>query len=214
MAALLRPVRVSARLAVSGRRIGLLGGSFNPAHAGHVRISLLALSRLGLDELWWLVSPHNPLKAYDDLADFSVRFAEARHWARHRRLHVSDLEYRSGSSFTADTLAMMRQHYPHARFVWIMGADNLVQIPRWRGWNRIFESVPVAVFDRPSYFLPALFGQAATRYRRWRLPARKAGILATIKPPAWVFLHDWLHPASASSIRADWANDGKGWQNG
>ena len=184
----------------------MLGGSFNPAHAGHVRISLLALSRLGLDELWWLVSPHNPLKEKDDLADFAIRFAEAKYWARHPRLHVSDLELQTGSSFTADTVAIMRRRYPRARFVWIMGADNLVQIPRWRGWDHIFRSLPIAIFDRPSYSLAALCGQAARRYRRWRLPSRQAGILATTKPPAWVFLHDWLHPASASSIRAGGVN--------
>ncbi len=198
---------MSAASATLGRRVGVLGGSFNPAHAGHVRISLLALSRLGLDELWWLVSPHNPLKEKDDLADFAVRFATAKQWARHPRLYVSDLEYHSGSSFTADTLTMMRQRYPRARFVWIMGADNLVQIPHWRGWNHIFQSVPIAVFDRPAYSLAALCGQAAIRYRRWRLPTRQAGVLATMKPPAWVFLHDWLHPASASSIRVDSIND-------
>ena len=185
-----------------GRRIGLLGGSFNPAHEGHLHISRLALRRLRLDQVWWLVSPQNPLKPEDGMAAFAERFASARRVARgDRRITVSDAERRLGTRFTADTLAVLTRRYRRHRFVWIMGADNLVQIPRWQRWTSIFHSVPVAVFARPSYSFRALSAKAARRFRRHRVAARNAGRLAGMTPPAWVFLWTRTHAQSATRIR-------------
>jgi len=192
---------VPGRLA-RGLRIGLLGGSFNPAHSGHLNLSLAALKRLGLDRIWWMVSPQNPLKSDDGMAPFADRLASAEALAGHPRIEVSDIEVRLGTRFTADTLAALVQRFPAHDFVWLMGADNLIQIPAWDRWSRIFHTVPVAVFARPSYSLGALAGPAARRFRRYRLPESEAGRLAGSKPPAWVFCRMRLDPTSATALRA------------
>ncbi len=183
-------------------RIGLLGGSFNPAHAGHRHLSLEAIRHLRLDGVWWLVSPQNPLKPHDGMASLAERLAGARRLARHPKLLVSDLETRLGTIYTADTLRRLTRLFPHVRFVWLMGADNLIQISRWERWHEIFKSVPVAVFARPSYCLKALASVAAHRFDRFRTSERRAVRLAGRNPPRWVFLHTRLHPASATRIRA------------
>ena len=191
-----------ASLAPGARRIGLLGGSFNPAHDGHRHLSLWALRRLGLDAVWWLVSPQNPLKPPKGMASLADRLAGARRAARHPRIRVTDIERALGTRYTADTLEDLRRHFPDARFVWLMGADNLRQIARWRRWPSIFRGVPVAVFDRPSYALGALSGVAARRFAGSRIPERAAATLAGRRPPAWCFLTIPRHPASATRIRA------------
>lgn len=183
-------------------RIGLLGGSFNPAHAGHRHVSLEALKRLGLDEVWWLVSPQNPLKPVAGMAPFRTRLAQAAALARHPRIRVTGIEARLGTRFTADTLESLARRFPAARFVWLMGADNLIQLPRWERWTTILRTVPVAILARSPYSQRAFAGKAARRFAEARLAARQAGILAEAEPPAWVFLHTRLHPASATSIRA------------
>ena len=184
------------------RAIGLLGGSFNPAHGGHLMISLIALKRLRLDEVWWLVSPQNPLKPIDGMAPFAERFATARRVANHRRIKVTDIETRLGTHFTVDTLKELTSRRRGLAFVWLMGADNLVQFPKWEGWKEIFHTVPIAVFDRPTYSLKALSGVAAMRFAHRRIPERAALKLAWQAPPAWVFLHSRLNPVSATEIRA------------
>ncbi|MGE0726040.1 MAG: nicotinate-nucleotide adenylyltransferase [Alphaproteobacteria bacterium] len=195
------PDRIAA-LAPDARRIGLLGGSFNPAHDGHRHLSLWALRRLRLDAIWWLVSPQNPLKAADGMAALGDRLRSARAVARHPRIRVTDLERALGTRYTADTIDALRRRFPAARFVWLMGADNLHQIARWQRWEAIFQAVPVAVFDRPSYALRALSGVAARRFATRRLPERAAATLAGRRPPAWCFLTIPRHPASATRIRA------------
>ena len=185
-----------------GRRIGLLGGSFNPAHAGHRDISLQALARLGLDEVWWLVSPQNPLKPVAGMAPFARRLAEARRVARHPRIKVTDLEARLGTRYTAATLRQLTRRFPANRFVWLMGADNLAQIDRWRAWQQIFHLVPVAVWARPSYCFRALAAKAARRFAGARLPERAGRLLPATDPPAWVFVHGRLNPLSATAIRS------------
>ena len=180
----------------------MLGGSFNPAHEGHRHISLLALKWLGLDELWWLVSPQNPLKPTDGMAPLAERLRGARQMARHRRIKVTDIETRLGTRFTADTLDELRRRFPHYRFVWIVGADNLRQMARWNRWTRIFHTVPVAVFDRPTYAYRALASQAARRFARHRLKLRQARQLAERLPPAWCFIMAARHNASATALRA------------
>ena len=184
---------------IGKRAIGLLGGSFNPAHEGHRMISLIALKRLGLDEVWWLVSPQNPLKPVVGMAPFVERLANARAVAVHRRIKVSDIETRLGTHFTRDTLKRLTQRRRQHDFVWLMGADNLVQFPKWEGWQEIFNTVPIAVFDRPSY---SLAGVAATRFAGFRIPERNASGLLRRKAPSWVFLHSRLNPVSATEIRA------------
>ncbi len=184
------------------RRIGILGGSFNPAHDGHRHISLEALKRLRLDEVWWLVSPQNPLKPQEGMAPFEDRIEKAKSVADHPRIRVTDIEKGFGTTYTAETLARLSRRFPTQRFVWLMGADNLSQISRWSRWTRIFHTVPVAVFDRPSYSLGALSGRAARRFHRERIKESRAGRLADMRPPAWVFLHTPLNATSATALRA------------
>ncbi len=185
-----------------GLVIGLLGGSFNPAHGGHRHLSLEALRRLGLDQVWWLVSPQNPLKSANGMAPLARRLDQARQVARHPRIRVTALEVRLGTVFTAETLTAMSRSFRQVRFVWLMGADNLQQIHRWAAWTRIFRTMPVAVFARPSYCLGALAGRAAHRFARARLPEAQARTLADGAAPRWVFLHIPLNPVSATGIRA------------
>jgi len=192
--------------------VGLLGGSFNPAHDGHRHFSVEAIRRLGLDEVWWLVSPQNPLKSAADMATLETRVAVAQARAAHPRITVTPIEVELGTRFTVDTLAALRRRYPRTRFVWLMGADNLLQIPRWRGWTRIFCMVPVAVFPRRPYSIPALFGTAAQRFARDRVDAGRSRGLPFMKPPAWVFLEGPLHPASATEIRR--RGDASAWTPG
>nr|WP_217807732.1 nicotinate-nucleotide adenylyltransferase [Oceanibacterium hippocampi] len=186
-------------------RIGLLGGSFNPAHDGHRLISLMALRRLGLDQVWWLVSPQNPLKPVAGMAPFRTRVAGARLVARHPRIKVSDLESRFPSRYTADVLpAIARSHRQH-RFVWLMGADNLIQIRHWQRWTEIFEAMPIAVFNRPGYAYRALAGLAAKRFARARLTpsgsTAAARRLVNCRPPAWLFLPEPHCTLSATGLR-------------
>ena len=179
-----------------------MGGSFNPAHSGHLDLSRHAFSNLRLHEVWWLVSPQNPLKAAAGTPRLAARLAAARRLARDPRIRVSDIEARLGTVYTVDSLRALRASYPGLRLVWLMGADNMVQISSWRAWEAIFEEVPVAVFDRPSYAEAALGGVAARRFARHRVDARKATTLADRRAPAWTFLSTPLNPASATAIRA------------
>lgn len=183
------------------QRIGILGGSFNPAHRGHLDISLKALRQLGLDQVWWLVSPQNPLKPADGMAPLAERLSAARRMARDPRIRVTDLEQRLGSRFTAESLKLLRRRFPETRFVWLMGADNLAQIAQWRDWQQIFHLVPIAVFARPSYCFKALAAKAARRFARYRLKEGAGRRLATSEPPAWLFVHGRLNPISATEIR-------------
>lgn len=181
------------------RAIGLLGGSFNPAHDGHRHVARLALKFL--DEVWLLVSPQNPLKPVAGMAPLAERLAEARRvMAGDPRIRVTALEQKLGSRFTFDTINRLKIRFPRVRFVWLMGADNLVQIARWARWNRIFDSVPVAVLARSPYSQRALAAKAARRLAGFRV--KQARGLADRMPPAWTFLHVRLHPASATAIRA------------
>ncbi len=187
---------------LTGPAVGLLGGSFNPAHDGHRYISLLALQRLRLDQVWWLVSPQNPLKPRIEMAPFAERFAGAEAMARDRRIVVSDFEQRIGSTYTADTLDRLTRRFPRHRFVWLMGADCLVEIHRWRRWHDIFRTMPIAVFDRPTYSLRAMAGKAASTYAAQRRGEGLIGRLPGEAPPAWAFVRKMrLHHASASAIR-------------
>jgi nicotinate-nucleotide adenylyltransferase len=183
-------------------RIGLLGGSFNPAHDGHRHVADLARRRLRLDQVWLMVSPGNPLKPTKGMAPFADRLASAAAIADGRRIVATGIEAALGTHYTADTLTVLRRRFPKARFVWLMGADNLEQLPRWDRWTRIARTVPFAVLPRPTYNHRALAGHAAQRLDGARRPAHTAATLADAPAPAWVFLPTPQHTASATAIRA------------
>ena len=185
-------------------RIGLLGGSFNPAHQGHLAISLQALKRLHLDRVWWLVSPQNPLKPADETADLEKRLAGARAMDNHPRLVVSDLEREIGTRYSVDTIGWLRRRR-RDRFVWLIGADNLLQLPQWRRWRRLVRMVPIAVFDREPYSYLALAGRMARAYAGKRLVERRAPVLAESAPPAWVYLRLRRRQVSSTAIRQEQA---------
>ena len=187
----------------AGQKIGLLGGSFNPAHEGHRAISLYALKHLGLDQVWWLVSPQNPLKSKKDMATLDARVAQAEHIATHPRLIVTTIESELSTRYTADTLRYLKQRFPKTRFVWLMGADNLQQISRWKDWQDIFHLVSVAVFRRPSYPAGRTLGKVAIRFgQAWRKPATGKH-LTQDGLPAWIILDNKLNYISATKIRKD-----------
>ena len=186
---------------LESRRIGLLGGSFNPAHEGHLHISLEALKRLGLDEIWWLVSPRNPLKKSDDLADYATRLCTARDIAHHPRIRILDLEQKHGLRYTIDTIRFLKNRHPATQFVWLMGADNLAGFHRWRHWRQIAQLVPIAVLDRAPFALHALHGRFALRFAPYRLPTRSGATLASTPAPAWIYLTIPRHPLSATHLR-------------
>lgn len=183
------------------RFVGILGGSFNPAHEGHRYVSVQALKRLQLDEVWWLVSPQNPLKARAGMAPIGERAARARAVAGHPRIRVTQLEASLRTAYTADTLRRLNA-LSDLRVLWLMGADNLAQIPKWERWEQIFGHVPIAVFDRAPYSERALAGTAAKKYAHARIDERRLPRLKTMLTPAWAFIRLRPHPASATALRA------------
>lgn len=183
------------------RRIGLLGGSFNPAHEGHRHVAEVVRRALKLDQVWLMVSPGNPLKPRQGMAPLAERLASARRIADGRRVIATAIEGDLGTRYTVDTLAALRRRFPRARFVFVIGADNLVQLPRWQGWGRIAATTPLAVLPRPGWTRKALAGQAAERLRRHR---RRPGALLAGTPhhAPWAFVPAAEHAASATAIRA------------
>ena len=186
------------------RRIGLLGGSFNPAHAGHRHVARHAMRALGLDQVWLMVSPGNPLKPQAGMAPLQDRLASARRIADGRRVIATDIEKGLGTRFTADTLAKLRRRFPCADFVFLIGADNLVQLPRWKSWQRIAHSTPLAVLPRPGWTRRALHGAAASALRRHRCPpgALLAGPKRATSHARWCFVPAREHADSATAIRS------------
>jgi nicotinate-nucleotide adenylyltransferase len=184
------------------RRIGLLGGSFNPAHEGHRHVSLEALKRLGLDEVWWLVSPQNPLKSGDGMEPLASRLVRAKQLAHHPHIRVETPELLLGTRYTLDTVQALKRLYPQARFVWLMGADILPQLVHWQGWRDLFGLIPIAAFARPGWSYAALRAAAPTAFARYRVGAEQARTLATCEPPAWCFIPSRLDSHSATAIRA------------
>jgi nicotinate-nucleotide adenylyltransferase len=182
-------------------RIGILGGSFNPAHAGHRHIAALARRRLGLDQVWLLVSPGNPLKPQQGMAALARRLKSACAVADGRRVIATDIEAVWGTRYTVDTMRLLLQRFPNARFVWLMGADILRELPRWRRWKEITADMAFAVLPRPGYNYRALAGCAAQRLRHARRPLREARLLPG-HAPGWVFLMSRQNAASATAIRA------------
>ena len=184
------------------KKIGLLGGSFNPAHRGHRRISLAAMAALGLDEVWWLVSPGNPLKPAKGMAPYEARFASAREEARGARIKVSDFEREAGTRYTVDTLAAIKRRYPNDRFIWLMGADTVAQFHQWRRWRELSAMVPIAVIHRPGYDAPARAASAMSWLRWFVRPLSQAKQWTDWSAPAIFFLRLPPDPTSATAIRA------------
>ncbi len=192
--------------ASAGQVIGLLGGSFDPAHEGHAHITREALKRFGLDRVWWLVSPGNPLKARGP-APLVTRMTRARELMQHPRVEVTDIEAQLGTRFTAQTLAKLRALYPQVRFVWLMGADNMAQFHRWQDWRGIMESVPIGVLARPGQRISARMSRAAGLYAPYRIPGRYGQLLGRATAPAWCFVNVPMNDTSSTEIRArgDWS---------
>jgi nicotinate-nucleotide adenylyltransferase len=189
------------------RRIGLLGGSFNPAHGGHRRMSLAAAEALGLDEVWWLVSPGNPLKPRAGMAPFEARFASARATARRSLIRVSDFERQIGTRFTVDTLDRLLRRYPRHRFIWLMGEDGVAQFHQWKSWRRVASMLPIAVLSRPGYGDQARANRAMGWLRRFVRPRSQAPRWTRWSAPAIVFLSLPPDRTSATALRArdpDW----------
>jgi nicotinate-nucleotide adenylyltransferase len=184
-----------------GQRIGLFGGSFNPAHRGHYMVALYALKRLDLDWVWWLVSPQNPLKDPSETGDYAARLASTQAIARHPRFIVTDIEQQMGSRTTADTLRGLKPMLRRAEFVWIMGADSFANLHRWHDWLDIAQSLPLAVLARPGFSLRALGGPAAVRFSEAQVPIHLAPRLVGMAPPAWCFIPMPLRPESSTAIR-------------
>ncbi len=188
-------------VASKGQSIGLLGGSFDPSHAGHLHITREAMKRFGLTQVWWLVSPGNPLKTQVP-APVYERVRQAQELARHPRIIVTDIESVLHSPFTADTLEYLRKNYPGVRFVWLMGADNLVQFHRWHDWQWIIETFPIGIIVRSAGRIPARFSRAARIYRRYRLNAHESQLLSHVSAPSWCFVNAPMVSDSSSAIRA------------
>lgn len=194
-------IRARPPHAEPGQRIGLLGGSFNPPHVAHRLISEVALKRLGLDKVWWVVSPGNPLKKRNETAPLAERLRLCRGIATNPHIVITDFEADLPSPYTASTLAFLKARSPLVRFVWIMGADNLATFDRWQRWREIFTMVPVVVVDRPGWRLKALASKPARAFAASRLPEAEAATLATRPAPAWTFLTGPLSHVSSTAIR-------------
>jgi nicotinate-nucleotide adenylyltransferase len=188
--------------ALNRRPTGLLGGSFNPAHSGHRRISRFAIGALALDEMWWLVSPGNPLKPAAGMAPLAARLASARAMARRAPIRVTAIETRLGTRYTVETLAKLRRLYPHRRFIWVMGADNLAGFHRWRRWRQIARMVPIAVIVRPGYDVLARTAPVMSWFRRFVRPGAQARNWTNWRLPALVILSTRPDQTSATAIRA------------
>lgn len=194
---------VRVPLTAAGQRIGLLGGSFNPPHRAHVAVSEAVMKRLGLDAVWWLVTPGNPLKAHDDLAPLEERLSLCRALVTNPRIRITALEADLGSAATVVTLSFLKRRFPAVHFVWIMGGDNLAGFHRWTGWRQIAGLMPFVVADRPQWRLKALAAPAARALQRSRIPDDAAAALLPLKaPPAWLYLTLRLAPESSTAIRA------------
>jgi len=186
-----------------GMAVGLFGGSFNPPHAGHALVAEIALRRLALDQLWWIVTPGNPLKSTRELAPLSERLRLSEAMARDPRIEVTAFEAKHHTRYTADTLALVRARNPGVNFVWVMGADNLRDFHRWQRWRQIATTFPIAVIDRPGATLSFLSSVVAKTFDYARVDEIDAPRLARMKAPAWTFIHGPRSSLSSSAIRAE-----------
>ena len=184
-----------------GQRVALFGGSFNPPHKGHRHVALTGLSRLGVDQVWWMVTPGNPLKSSEDQPPLAERVSATQDYADHPRMVVTGFEAVIGTRYTADSILFLKRRYPTVKFVWLMGADNLGSLHKWQKWRDILRLVPVAVVDRPGASMSVMSSPAARSFANARRPESQAAALANANPPAWVFLHVPLDPSSSTVLR-------------
>lgn len=198
-------MRYDFPLARAGQVVGLLGGSFDPAHEGHAHITREALKRFGLDQVWWLVSPGNPLKSVGPAA-MPRRLLRAKDVMQHPRVQITSIEAHLGTLYTAETLAGLMRLYPGVRFVWLMGADNLAQLHKWQDWHWIMETVPVGVLARPGLRLGARRSRAAQLYKPYRISGKASHLLSRAIAPAWCFVNVPMVSQSSTAIRSagDW----------
>jgi nicotinate-nucleotide adenylyltransferase len=194
-------LRVKTPLVFAGQRIGVMGGSFNPPHAGHAVVAETALKRLELDQLWFVVTPGNPLKSNGQLPPLAERMNAARTFAQGPAMKVTGFETALGTPYTAATLAFLKRRYPAVHFVWVMGADNLASFDRWQHWQQIARSFPIAVIDRPGWRMKALAGRAGATMAKCRVPETYASTLADQRAPAWTFLTSRLSSLSSTALR-------------
>lgn len=185
-----------------GMVVGLFGGSFNPPHKGHALVAEIALRRLGLDQLWWIVTPGNPLKSHGNLAPLAERLKQCEALAADPRIKVTAFEKTIGTSYTARTLDFVKARNPRARFIWIMGADNLASFHRWQQWQHIAMTFPIAVIDRPGSTLAYLSSKMARTFDYARVDEEDAGVLWKKKAPAWTFIHGPRSTLSSTALRA------------
>jgi nicotinate-nucleotide adenylyltransferase len=197
-----KPSRLVLPIHAPGMRIGLFGGTFDPPHAAHRAASLLAMKRIGLDRVWWLVTPGNPLKDTSGLAPLSARTIAARTLADHPRIDVTDFEAQLGTRYTYQTISYLVRACPGVHFVWIMGADNLRAFHRWQRWRGIADLVPIAVVDRLGPSLYATASAAGQALASVRIPERAAKSLPERRPPVWIYLHGLKSPLSSTALRA------------
>ena len=202
-AAAARTIGISTPLVGDNDRIGIMGGSFNPPHQGHVIVARTALRRLRLDRIWWLVTPGNPLKSHGDLAPLDERIAGIRALTDDPKMQITAFEEDLNTPYTAATLAFLKTRYSKTKFVWVMGADNLASFHRWQRWQDIAATMPFAVVDRPAWHLRGLASPAARMLAGSRIDESLAGTLPDLDPPAWSLLTTRLSPLSSSAIRAN-----------
>ncbi|MEQ1715682.1 MAG: nicotinate-nucleotide adenylyltransferase [Hyphomicrobium sp.] len=200
--------RIKTPLVFAGQRVGIMGGTFNPPHEGHAIVAETALKKLALDQLWWMVTPGNPLKANGRLPPQAGRMAACRRFARGPKMQITSFEAALGTPYTAATLAFLQRRHPRVRFVWVMGADNLAGFEGWQNWHEIAETFPLAIIDRPKWRLKALAQKPAQRYVRSRIDEADAGRIAALTAPAWTFLTSRLSPQSSTALRAKAAGKG------
>lgn len=184
-----------------GAAVGLFGGSFNPPHQGHRLVAEIALRRLHLDQLWWMVTPGNPLKDHGELASLAERIAASEMLVSDPRIKVTAFEVSHKLRFTAETIRFVRTRNPGVRFVWVMGADSLASFHRWQKWQEIVRSVPIAVIDRPGATLAFLSAKMAKTFAGARIDEDDSGMLARLRPPAWTFIHGPRSSLSSTAIR-------------
>lgn len=194
-------IDVKTPLVLAGQRVGIMGGSFNPPHEGHRIVAETAVKRLQLDQLWWVVTPGNPLKSNGGLPPLSQRMQAAQKFACGPRMKVTGFEAELGTPYTAATLAFLKLRHPGVHFVWVMGADNLATFDRWQLWRQIAATMPIAVIDRPGWRLKALASPAAAALTAARICESQAGRLAVMPAPAWTFLTSKLSPLSSTALR-------------
>lgn len=182
------------------KNIGILGGTFDPPHFGHLRISIRALHLLKLDEIWWVVSMSNPLKKNKQITEFNKRFCKVKNFINHHRIVVSDIENRLNTQYTSDVILFLKKNYVNTNFIWLMGIDNLDKFHLWKDWRFIINNIPIVIFDRPYYTLNILKNSSFSFFKTKRIRSNQVSIFRKMKHPRWIFLTGWSKHVSSSQI--------------